>query len=195
MFRLFIDPGWVLYAYALDGLFAMPRMGSITWALYTWWAQCFLCSRVFYVFPWTGIDFFCYPLGSRIWFSLPVFSLYRFSFRMISCSYFILLFYKYLLLWVLVFCKLRRLSGQPAEAKAQAYGACFEGLRDIEKLFEGLQQMGSVRQGRVGRSRLSCRSYVCTLYLQFLLQSSKSASAINCEFYAFKWLHQAAEVD
>ena len=30
MFRLFIDPGWVLYAYAVDGLIAVPPMGSIT---------------------------------------------------------------------------------------------------------------------------------------------------------------------
>ena len=30
MFRLFIDHGWVLYAYAADGLIAVPRMGSIT---------------------------------------------------------------------------------------------------------------------------------------------------------------------
>lgn len=35
----------------------------------------------------------------------------------------------------------------------------------------------------------------CPLYLQFLLQSSKSASAINCAFHAFKWLHQVAGVD
>lgn len=35
----------------------------------------------------------------------------------------------------------------------------------------------------------------CALYQQSLLQSSKSASAINCPFYAFKWLHQVAGVD
>ena len=35
----------------------------------------------------------------------------------------------------------------------------------------------------------------CALYLQFLLQSSKSAYAVNCIFYAFKWLHQVARVD
>lgn len=35
----------------------------------------------------------------------------------------------------------------------------------------------------------------CALYLQSLLQSSKSATAINCAFYAFKWLHQVAGVD
>ena len=33
------------------------------------------------------------------------------------------------------------------------------------------------------------------LYLQFLQQSSKSASAINCAFYAFKWLCQVAAVN
>ena len=31
--------------------------------------------------------------------------------------------------------KLRRLSGQLAEAKVQAFDACFEGVRDIGKLF------------------------------------------------------------
>ena len=35
----------------------------------------------------------------------------------------------------------------------------------------------------------------CALHLQFLLQSSSSASAINCAFYTFKWLHLVAEVD
>ena len=35
----------------------------------------------------------------------------------------------------------------------------------------------------------------CALYVQSLLQSSKSASAINCAFYAFKLLHQVAGVD
>ena len=35
----------------------------------------------------------------------------------------------------------------------------------------------------------------CALYLQYLQESSKSASAINCAFYAFKWLHQIAGVD
>ena len=35
----------------------------------------------------------------------------------------------------------------------------------------------------------------CALYLQFLLQSSKSASAISCAFYTFKWLDQVVGVD
>lgn len=108
--------------------------------------------------------FFVIPWGFRIWFSSPVFLLYRFSFRMFSCSYFILLCYRYLLLWVWVFCKLRRFSGPPAEAEAQAYGVCNEGVRDIGKLFDGLQQMGRVHQGRVGLSCFSCRSYgLCPL--------------------------------
>ena len=165
MFGLFIDPGWVLYAFAVDGLIAVPQMGSITWALHPWWAQCFPCSRVFSVsYPGWVLTFFVIPWGSRIWFSSPVFLLYRFSFRMISCSYFIPLFYRYLLLWFLFFCKLQRLSGQPAEAKAQAYGTCFQGLQDTGKLFEGLQQMGRVRQGRVAPPRFSCRSFgLCPL--------------------------------
>ena len=35
----------------------------------------------------------------------------------------------------------------------------------------------------------------CALYLLFLLESSKSTSAMNCAFYAFKWPHQIAGVD
>ena len=35
----------------------------------------------------------------------------------------------------------------------------------------------------------------CALYLQYLLESSKSASSINCTLYTFKWLHQIAGVD
>ena len=69
-----------------------------------------------------------------------------------------------LLLQVLVFWKLRRLSCQPPEAKDQACGPCFKGVRDIGELFEGLQQMGRVRQGRFGRSRFSWRSHgLCPL--------------------------------
>ena len=93
---------------------------------------------------------FVIPWGSCVWVSSQVFLLY--------CL-------RYLLLWVLVFWKLRLLPGQPAEAKAQAYGACFEGVRVIGKLFEDLQHIrGRVRQGRVGRSHFSCRSHgLCSL--------------------------------
>ena len=34
----------------------------------------------------------------------------------------------------------------------------------------------------------------CALFLQYLLDSSKSVSSINCAFYAFKWLHDLAGV-
>ena len=139
----------------------------------------------FCVIPWTGIDlFFFIPWGSRIWVSSPVFLLY--------CL-------RYLLLWVLVFWKLRRLPGQPAEAKAQAYGACFEDVRVIGKLFEDLQHIrGRVRQGRVERSHFSCRSYgLCSLSAvsSTVLNRNKLVSAINWAFYAFKWPHQVAGVD
>lgn len=136
-------------------------MGSLLPKLYLMGSMFSLQKDFFCAIPWRGIDVFCYPLGVSYMVQFTSFlTLTFFGFRMISCSYFILLFYRYLLLWVLVFCKLRRLSGQPAEAKALAYGARFEGLRDIGKVFEGLdQEMGRVRQGRVGRSRLSCRSY------------------------------------
>ena len=150
MFWLVIDPGWVLYAYAVDAAIAVPRMGSITQVLYPWWAQRFPCSLGFFAsYPGQVVTSFVIPWGPRIWVSSPMFLLY--------CL-------RYLLLWVLVFWKLRRLSGQPAEAKAQAYGACFEGVRVIGKLFEGLQHMGRVHQGRVGRSHFSCRSHgLCPL--------------------------------
>ena len=150
MFWLIIDLGWVPHVYAVDAVIDVPRMDSITLVLYPWWAQRFPCNLVFFcVIPWTGIDLFCYPLGV----CSPVFLLY--------CL-------RYLLLWVLVFWKLRRLSGQPAEAKAQAYGACFEGVRVIGKLFEGLQHMSRVRQGRVGRSHFSRRSHgLCSLFVLF----------------------------
>ena len=61
-------------------------------------------------------------------------------------------------------------------------------LRNLTgKLFEGLQQIGRVRQGRVGRCcALPVGPMDYALYLQFLLQSSKSASAINSAFYALK---------
>ena len=60
MFWLVIDPGWVLYAYAVDAVIAVPRTGSITRVLYPGWAQLF---PFFCVIPWTGIELFCYPLG------------------------------------------------------------------------------------------------------------------------------------
>ena len=44
---------------------------------------------------------------------------------------------RYLLLWVLVFWKLRRLSGQPAEAKAQAYGYLLRGRLGHRKTILG----------------------------------------------------------
>ena len=44
---------------------------------------------------------------------------------------------RYLLLWVLVFWKLRRLSGQPAEAKAQAYRYLLRGLLGHRKTILG----------------------------------------------------------
>ena len=34
----------------------------------------------------------------------------------------------------------------------------------------------------------------CALFLQYLLDSTKSVSTINCAFYAFKWLHDLAGV-
>ena len=150
MFWLVINPGWVLYAHAVDAVIAVSRTGSITRLLYPWWAQLFPCSSVFSAsYPGRVLTSFVIPWGFRIWVSSTVFLLY--------CL-------RYLLPWVLVFWKLRRLSGQPAEAKAQAYGACFEGVRVIGEIFEGLQHMGRVRQGRVERYHFSCQSHgLCPL--------------------------------
>ena len=111
--------------------------------------------------------FFCYPLNlrSHILMGQPsrVLTLLN-SFRLITCSYVTLLCYRYLLLWFLAFCRLWRLSSQSAEAETQSYGACFEGIWDIGKIFEGLPQMSRVPYGRVGRSRYSYLSnWLCPL--------------------------------
>ena len=55
--------------------------------------------------------------------------------------------------------------------------------------------MSRVPYGRVGRSVIPICPIGCVLYLQFFIQSSKSALAINCAFYAFKWLYQFSGVD
>ena len=75
-----------------------------------------------------------------------------------------------LLLQVLVFWKLRRLSCQPPEAKDQACGPCFKGVRDIGELFEA-----EFAKGVLGVPAFPGGPMDCALYLQFLLQSSKSA--------------------
>ena len=77
MFRLFIDPGWLLYAYAVDSLIAVPRVGSISWALYPWWDQCFPCSRVFSVSYPGRVLTFLLSLGGPVYGSVH------------HCSYFI----------------------------------------------------------------------------------------------------------
>ena len=47
----------------------------------------------------------------------------------------------------------------------------------------------------LGTSEFPIRPIDCALYLQHLLESSKSAATINCAFYAFKWIHLLAGVD
>ena len=47
----------------------------------------------------------------------------------------------------------------------------------------------------LGTSEFPVRPIDCTLYLQHLLESSKSVATINCAFYAFKWIHLLAGVD
>ena len=47
----------------------------------------------------------------------------------------------------------------------------------------------------LGTSQFPVRPTDCALYLQHILESSNSVSAINCAFYAFKWVHLLAGVD
>ena len=47
----------------------------------------------------------------------------------------------------------------------------------------------------LGTSEFPVRPIDCALYLQHLLESSKSVATINCAFYAFKWIHLLAGVD
>ena len=47
----------------------------------------------------------------------------------------------------------------------------------------------------LGTSDFPVRSIDCALYLQHLLESSKSVSAINCAFYAFRWANLLAGLD
>ena len=148
MFWLVIDPGWVLYAYAVDAVIAVPRTGSITRVLYPGWAQLFPCSLVFSAsYPGRVLTSFVIPRGFRIWVSSPVFLLYCLRYLAVwfflrhtldgywtlllslggpvygvSSPVFLLYCLRYLLLWVLVFWKLQLLPGQPAEAMPFMYG-------------------------------------------------------------------------
>ena len=47
----------------------------------------------------------------------------------------------------------------------------------------------------LGTFQFPARPTDCALYLQHILESSNSVSAINCAFYAFKWVHLLAGVD
>ena len=47
----------------------------------------------------------------------------------------------------------------------------------------------------LGTSKFHVRPIDCALYLQHLLESSKSVPTINCALYAFKWIHLLAGVD
>ena len=47
----------------------------------------------------------------------------------------------------------------------------------------------------LGTSEFPVRPIDCALYLQHLLESSKSVASINCAFYAFKWVHLLAGVE
>ena len=47
----------------------------------------------------------------------------------------------------------------------------------------------------LGTSEFPVRPIDCALYLQHLLESTKSVATINCAFYAFRWIHLLAGVD
>ena len=47
----------------------------------------------------------------------------------------------------------------------------------------------------LGTLEFPVRPIDCALYLQHLLESSKSVATINSAFYAFKWIHLLAGVD
>ena len=113
------------------------------------------------------------------------------SFRLITCSSLFIL--RYLLLRFLVFRKLRRFPSLQAEGGTYAYAPRFKGVWDIGKLPKGLQQMEEVVF--LGVPDFSVRPLDGALYLQFLLESSNSVSAINCAFYAFKCVHKVAGLE
>ena len=112
------------------------------------------------------------------------------SFRLITCSSLFILRY---LLRFLVFRKLRRFPSHQAEGGTYAYRPRFKGVWDIGKLPKGLQQMEEVVF--LGVPDFSVRPLDGALYLQFLLESSNSVSAINCAFYAFKCVHKVAGLE
>ena len=47
----------------------------------------------------------------------------------------------------------------------------------------------------LGTLEFPVRPIDSALYLQHLLESSKSVATINCAFYSFKWIHLLAGVD
>ena len=47
----------------------------------------------------------------------------------------------------------------------------------------------------LGTSEFPVRPIDCALYLQHLLESSKSIASINCALYSFRWIHLLAGVD
>ena len=74
---------------------------------------------------------------------------------------------RYLLLWVLVFWKLRRLSGQPAEAKAQAYGYLLRGRLGYRKTILGPSTDGQ-------KSKKACWLFLLSLSGPWIVPSTCS---------------------
>lgn len=114
-------------------------------------------------YPGQVLTFFVIPWGSRIWFSSPVFLLYRFSLRMFSCSYFILLCYRIFSsgFWSSVSSDDCQVNQLKQKLKLTLFASRASGKSEN---YLTTSTMGRVHQGRVGRSRFSCRSYgLCRL--------------------------------
>ena len=63
-----------------------------------------------------------------------------------------------------------------------------------ENYLRALNKWRTFASDVLGTSEFPVRPIDCVLYLQHLLESKKSVAAINCAFYAFKWIHHLASV-
>ncbi|XP_020607326.1 uncharacterized protein LOC110046006 [Orbicella faveolata] len=67
--------------------------------------------------------------------------------------------------------------------------------RTSENYLRAFNKWRALTSEVLGTSEFPVRPIDCALYLQHLLESSKSVATINCAFYAFKWIHFLAGVD
>ena len=136
-------------------------------------------------YPGQVLTFFVIPWGSRIWFSSPVFLLYRFSLRMFSCCYFILLCYRISSgFWSSVSSDDCQVNQLKQKLKLTLFASRASGIS--ENYLAAFNRWEEFTKGVLGVPIFPVGPMDCAVYLQSRLQSSKSASAINCAFYAFK---------